>query len=143
MPNKDGGAGGCLCGGVRYRVTGELRDAVACHCTQCRKITGHHAAFSACRNEALILESDKSLVWYESSPGVRRGFCGACGSTLFWDDLSREYIAVAAGSLDQPSGIKLTKHIFAQDKGDYYFIEGFDPADIHAVGLTGVNPGQE
>lgn len=139
MPNKNGGAGRCLCGGVRYRVEGELRDAVACHCAQCRKITGHHAAFSACRNEDLVFESDKTLAWYESSPSVRRGFCGKCGSTLFWDDRSRDYIAVAAGALDQPTGIRLTKHIYVSDKGDYYRIEGCAPADILPGSMGGVN----
>jgi len=144
MPNSKGGAGGCLCGGVRYRVIGELRDAVACHCTQCRKTTGHFAAFSACRNDDLLVERGDTLAWYESSPGVRRGFCGNCGSTLFWDDLSRGYISIAAGSLDQPTGIRLVKHIYAADKGDYYGIDGCDPADIHpgSMGAAGLNPGR-
>ena len=140
MPNNNGGAGGCLCGGVRYRVAGVLRDAMACHCTQCRKSTGHYAAFSACRSDELVMENDRTLAWYESSPGVRRGFCGNCGSTLFWDDLSRDYIAVAAGSLGEPTGIVLTKHIFAADKGDYYRIEDVPPADIHPGSLNRVNP---
>ena len=144
MPNENGATGGCLCGGVRYRVTGELRDAIACHCMQCRKTTGHYGVFSACRNEALVLENDESLAWYESSPGVRRGFCGKCGSTLFWDNRSRDYIAVAAGSLDKPTGITLIKHIYAADKGDYYRIEGCTPADIHrgSVAPADVIPGQ-
>ena len=86
MANKRGADGGCLCGGVRYRVGGDLRDALACHCTKCRKTTGHYAVFGACRNEDLAFECAESLAWYESSPGVRRGFCGKCGSTLFWDD---------------------------------------------------------
>lgn len=114
--------GGCLCGGVRYRVAGRLRDAVACHCGQCRRMTGHYAAFSACRNERLAIANGDSLAWYESSPGVRRGFCSNCGATLFWDDVDRPYIAVAAGSLDEPTGLGLSAHIFVADKGDYYEI---------------------
>jgi hypothetical protein len=114
--------GGCLCGGVRYHVAAKLRDAVACHCGQCRRMTGHYAAFSACRNEALRFEQDGTLAWHESTPGVRRGFCSNCGSTLFWDDSARPYIAVAAGSLDTPSGIELSAHIFTAAKGDYYEI---------------------
>jgi hypothetical protein len=115
-------AGGCLCGAVRYRVAGRLRDAVACHCGQCRRVSGHYAAFTACRNERVSLETDGTLAWYESSPGVRRGFCSNCGSTLFWDHGSRPYIAVAAASLDAPTGIGLTAHLFVADKGDYYEI---------------------
>ena len=41
--------GGCLCGAVRYRVAGPLRDVVACHCGQCRRSSGHHAAATAAR----------------------------------------------------------------------------------------------
>lgn len=85
-------------------------------------MNGHYAAYSACRNERLGVEKDETLAWYESSPGVRRGFCSRCGSTLFWDSSERPYIAVAAGSLDAPTGIRLTAHIFTDDKGDYYGI---------------------
>ncbi len=114
--------GGCLCKAVRYRVEGELREIHACHCSQCRRISGHYAAFSACGNEELVFEADHGLAWYESSPGVRRGFCRACGATLFWDDTSRPHIAVAAGSVDEPTGLELVGHIFVADKGDYYEI---------------------
>lgn len=115
-------AGGCHCGAVRYRIHGAIRDAVACHCPQCRRMTGHYAAFTACGSERLELLSEDTLTWFESSPGVRRGFCGGCGSTLFWDDQRRPYIAVAAGSLDAPTGIRLAAHIFIGGKGDYYTI---------------------
>ncbi len=120
---SDGGnTGGCLCGAVRYRVEGGLREIHACHCSQCRRVTGHYGAFSACSNDDLVFESNAGLAWYESSPGIRRGFCGKCGSTLFWDDTSRPYVAIAAGSLDEPTGLRLTGHNFVADKGDYYEI---------------------
>lgn len=146
MRNEKGATGRCLCGHVRFRITGKLRDAVACHCTQCRKTSGHHAAFSACRKDDLILENSDTLRWYESSPGVRRGFCSRCGASLLWEDSSRDYIAVAAGSLDKPTGIRLTKHIYVADKGDYYRIEGYAPADIHPSGMESlekINPDPE
>lgn len=41
--------GGCPCGGVRYEVRGPLRDVIACHCTQCRRTSGHFVAATACR----------------------------------------------------------------------------------------------
>lgn len=122
MSGDTGYGGGCLCGGVRYRVEGKLRDAAACHCGQCRKVTGHYGAFTACRNERLSIEKDETLAWYESSPGVRRGFCSRCGATLFWDSSERPYIAMAAGTLDTPTDIRLTAHIFTEFKGDYYEI---------------------
>jgi len=126
--------GGCLCGKMRYRIAGSLRDAVACHCGQCRRMSGHYAAFTACRRERLSYDSHETLRWYESSPGVRRGFCGECGSTLFWDDGSRPYVAVAAGSLDEPTGIVMTAHVFMSGKGDYYEIDDGLPQHRHAMG---------
>jgi len=62
------------------------------------------------------------LKWYDSSEHARRGFCGRCGSTLFWDGRGRDYIAIAAGTLDGKTGLKIARHIFTADKGDYYAI---------------------
>jgi hypothetical protein len=112
--------GGCLCGAVRYRVQGALRDPVACHCAQCRRTSGHHvAAASAVSSDVRV---DGGPVWYESSPGVRRGFCGVCGSNLFWERVDSGRMSIFAGSLDAPTGLSLRGHIFVGDKGDYYTI---------------------
>jgi hypothetical protein len=75
--------GGCLCGGVRYRVTGPLQPVVDCHCGQCRRTHGHVAAYTAVAKTDLDLLEDTSLRWYSSSPGIRRGFCGTCGASVF------------------------------------------------------------
>lgn len=122
MPNPNGGSGGCLCGGVRYRVDGPLSDVGACHCTQCRRTTGHYFAAATCRRDALTFAAEDTLAWYESSPGIHRGFCSRCGSSLFWRDGRRETIDILAGTLDAPTGLKLVDHIFVADKGDYYEI---------------------
>jgi len=115
--------GGCLCGGVRYRVTGELRDVIACHCQQCRRTTGHFFANTDARRSDFRLLRDDSLRHYESSPGIHRSFCGTCGATLFWERLGGEQISVAAGTFDGPTGLKLACHIFTAFKGDYYELE--------------------
>lgn len=122
MPNEGGGSGGCLCGGVRYRVNGRLDDIGACHCSQCRKTTGHYFAATACERAALSFEADATLAWYQSSPGARRGFCSRCGSSLFWERIGEDRIDILAGTLDQPTGLNMTDHIYVGDKGDYYEI---------------------
>lgn len=122
MPNENGGGGGCLCGGVRYRVDGPLSDIDACHCSQCRKTTGHYFAATSCKRAALTLESDETLAWYQSSAGARRGFCSRCGASLFWERNDSGKIAILAGTLDQPTGLKMIDHIYVDDKGDYYEI---------------------
>ncbi len=114
--------GGCLCGAVRFEVRGPLRPVVACHCGQCRRMSGHFTAATAARRRDLSIRGERALAWYESSPGVRRGFCATCGSSLFWDSAGRDYMAIFAGSLDQPTGLELVEHIFTEDRGDYYEI---------------------
>lgn len=124
------GGGSCLCEAVRYRVTGPLRPVIACHCVQCRKTYSNFAAFSAARRGDLEIYNAESVAWFESSPGVRRGFCRYCGSSLFWDCDGLDYVSVSAGTLDQPSGVSLHHHIYVADKGDFYEIG--DGVECHA-----------
>jgi hypothetical protein len=115
--------GGCLCGAVRYQVGGPLRPVVYCHCSQCRRNTGHFMAATAARHRDFRLTSETQLRWYESSDAARRGFCGRCGSTLFWQASGRDTISIAAGTLDGATGLTAACHIHVGDKGDYYAID--------------------
>lgn len=114
--------GGCECRGVRYRVTGELSPVVNCHCGQCRRIHGHYLASTVIERTGLELVSADSLRWYESSSGVRRGFCGNCGGSLFWEQMDGPTVSIAAGTLDGPTGLTTVGHIYVADAGDYYAI---------------------
>ncbi len=114
--------GGCLCGAVRYEVDGPLRNVVGCHCGQCLKTHGNYAAYSATDKKNLRLIEDRGLAWYKSSDTARRGFCRECGASLFWEPTFADYIAVSAGSMDGPTGLKVVRHIFTQDKPDWYEI---------------------
>jgi hypothetical protein len=120
-------SGGCLCGAVRYEVRGKLRPVVICHCTQCRRMTGHVMAATAARRADFCLVSSGELAWYASSPEARRGFCARCGSTLFWEGGGRDYLSIAAGTLDDASGLAVACHIFVDDKGHYYEITDAAP----------------
>ncbi|MDZ7788384.1 MAG: GFA family protein [Halofilum sp. (in: g-proteobacteria)] len=115
--------GGCLCGSVRYVLQGPLRPVVACHCKMCRRLTGHFFAGTQVHTENLLSEEDESLTWYQSSAEVRRGFCSRCGSTLFFQRSGTGRTTVAAGTLDEPTGLRLVQHIFARHAGDYYTID--------------------
>lgn len=116
--------GGCLCGAVTYEVSGELRPVLACHCGQCRKTSGHYWAATQAPIEAVkISDPEGKLTWFESSDWARRGFCAGCGSSLFWEMQSKGVMSIAAGSLDAPTGLSISAHIFVADKGDYYEIE--------------------
>lgn len=114
--------GSCLCGEVAYEVDGPLRDVIGCHCQQCRKTTGHIMAATAAKLDDFTVTRDDGLKWYRSSDTAERGFCGTCGSTLFWRADGKDYVAITAGTLDTPTGIKVAGHIYCADKGDYYDI---------------------
>ena len=135
--------GGCLCGAVTYRIAGPLRDVVACHCSQCRKTSGHYVSATAARADDLTIAEGAALRWYRSSQAAERGFCGVCGSNLFWrrvvgDDGGSDEISVMAGGLEGPTGLTTTTHIFVQDAGDYYDL----PAGAHSLehGAHGLKP---
>jgi hypothetical protein len=114
--------GSCLCGAVTFDVAGELPPPDACHCTMCRRQSGHFWASTDVPREAVTIRGGENLTWYRSSEKVRRGFCRACGSILFWDPPARDWIAIAMGAFDKPTGTRLHKHIFTADQGDYYEI---------------------
>lgn len=115
--------GGCLCGAVRFTVTGPLREIVFCHCRQCRRQQGRFAAYTAAPREAIALEDDRGPVWFASSESVRHEFCQRCGSSLFWDRLSWDLLCVAAGALDDAALRRPGCHIHVDSKADYYDID--------------------
>ncbi|MGO9718367.1 MAG: GFA family protein [Steroidobacteraceae bacterium] len=114
--------GGCLCGGVRYLIRGALRGVTACHCSQCRKTSGHHVAMTNAPSVNLSLTSSDTLGWYRSSEAAERGFCRVCGGNLFWRLIGADTISITAGTLDMPTNLTLIEHIFVADKSDYYEI---------------------
>ena len=115
-------SGHCLCGAVRFRSSGKLRDVIACHCSQCRRQTGHFYAATNVQDEGLTVEGGDSVTWYRASETAGRGFCRTCGSALFWKADGSDYTSILAGAFDQPTGLKIGVHIFCADKGDYYEI---------------------
>lgn len=114
--------GSCLCGAVTFEVAGDLPGPDACHCTKCRKQSGHFFVSTDVPRSALTISGEDNLRWYQSSEKARRGFCSTCGSSLFWDPLFRDWTGIAMGAFDGPTETRLHVHIFVADKGDYYEI---------------------
>lgn len=96
------------------------------------------AASGARRGDLFLVESG-GLRWYESSQEARRGFCSACGASVFWEPVGGDEVMVMAGTMDSPTGLKTAAHIFTDDAGDYYEIpdDGLPrfPQGGHGVGV--------
>ena len=121
----------CLCGAIRIEVKGELAAPTACHCTNCRKQTGHYEAGTDVPRAAVTVHGEDKVTWYHSSEKVRRGFCSICGSALFFDIIHVDRIGIFMGAFDTPTHTKLALHIFVADKGDYYDIADGLPQHLH------------
>ncbi|MDQ8036849.1 MAG: GFA family protein [Pedobacter sp.] len=116
--------GSCLCGAVRYEVDGDIRNVTHCHCSMCRK--AHGSAFgsygSVRREQFRFLQGEEHLVPYESSEGVRRRFCSACGASLLWLSEHRfpEWVSFALGTLDTPFVPPKQRHIHVASKAEWH-----------------------
>ena len=124
--------GSCLCGDIRYTVSAPLGPVTACHCSQCRKSSGHYSAAVPVSWQAVTVTGTPN--WYESSATARRGFCGTCGSYLFWEEYDG-LVYLMAGCLDGKTGLRMDGHIFYADKGDYYSVS--EPGRCWVQGRSG------
>lgn len=111
-PSRQSHGGRCLCGAVRYRVSGPLRGVINCYCTQCQRAHGTGAAYTQASNANLHVTKDGGLKWFRSSDGVRRGFCRTCGSNLFWYPVDGTHTSISAGTLTQPTHLPVIGHIY-------------------------------
>lgn len=135
---KDEHSGACLCGAVRFTTRGRLRGIVYCHCTQCRKQTGHFYAATNVADERLTVTGAEKLTWFHASGDARRGFCSVCGSALFWKLEDSNVTSVLAGAFDKPTGLVGEAHIFVLHKGDYYKIDDGLPRFERSTGSVEV-----
>lgn len=115
--NEENHEGGCLCGGVRYSVTGTPLSRAICHCVSCRKSAGAQSvAWIVFPYAGFSFVSDAPTV-HRSSPEVSRTFCGECGTSLTYQhDESPDTIDITAASLDFPDEFPPTHHVWMEDK---------------------------
>ena len=131
--------GSCLCGAVRFDVTGPFEEMHHCHCSRCRK--AHGAAFSTFAQVGAadfhLLAGAEQLRDYRSSPEVRRSFCGNCGSNLLFRlDPLPDAVWVAVAALDDDPALRPQVHIFVASKAAWHDItdtlpqhDGYPPQD--------------
>jgi hypothetical protein len=131
--------GSCLCGGVVFEVAGPSRPVVTCHCTQCRKQSGHFWAASAVPQAAMIFAKSDTLAWYAASTTAKRGFCTGCGAFLFWQEAGSDQISFAPGAIDGPTGLQIGQELHVEDAGDYYHGPMTEAAVLQGSCLCGAN----
>jgi hypothetical protein len=115
-------SGSCLCGAGTFEVEGDLPSPDGCHCSKCRKHSGHFFVSTDVPRSSVTVHGGNNVSWFQSSAKARRGFCSICGSSLFWDPIGRDWIGIAMGAFDKPTNTRLAVHIYTADKGDYYEI---------------------
>ena len=127
--------GSCLCGGVKFEITGPLLRPLNCHCSLCHK--QHGAAF---RTRARVKRSDfhwlqgENLVsYYQATPGYSRGFCQVCGSPVVnraepdWPSAQAHPVTltefgIALATLDDDPGVRAESHMFVRSKAPWHEI---------------------
>ncbi len=124
--------GGCLCGAVRFEISGELTVPAMCHCAMCRRSHGALGVYTTAPAERVRITGDDQIAWFSSSEMAERGFCRQCGSKLFWRKKGGGELDIAMGALDGATGLKATKHIWVTFKGDYYDIADDLPQYAHS-----------
>jgi len=121
--------GACLCGSVRYATDAEAAAVVVCHCVTCQKNTG--SAFSlniGVPTNTLRIEGT-TLAQYEDHTGASgkpfyRSFCSRCGSPIGASgDAYPGLTFLKAGTLDDPSWVKPTAHLWCDEKQPWVAIE--------------------
>ncbi len=114
--------GGCLCGSVRFEISGPIRDIVYCHCSQCRKAQGSAFATNGIVEAAdfHVLTGAASLTGYESAPGQTKFFFKICGSPIMSRSTQNlEQVRVRIGTIDSDIVERPVAHIFAPSKANW------------------------
>lgn len=115
--------GSCLCGKVKYSISGRVGDIVHCHCETCRK--AHGAAFSSVASvddADFQLTGSEILNSYESSSGKDRYFCSNCGTQVYAKRNGSDHIILRLGSLDNDPDSDEINHIWVSQKASWYNI---------------------
>ena len=117
MPDATRHEGGCLCGGVRYRVSGEPLAATLCHCRSCRRASGGVTVAWAVFEKHAFEWLQGEPAEYSSSPGIYWRHCAKCGSLVGYRRDSRpNHIDITTATLDDPGIFPPTVEIWVGDK---------------------------
>ena len=116
--------GGCFCGAVRFEVDGPETFACFCHCHSCQHAAGAPIVAWATYKRNTLHVTRGEMHFYQSSPGVTRGICSACGTSISYEHVDRAgEIDLTLNSLDDPSAPVLKAHIWTEDRQPWLVID--------------------
>jgi hypothetical protein len=116
-------SGRCFCGDVRFSVSGPEMSACFCYCESCQRAAGAPVVMWATYERSSFKVAHGDIQWRTSSPGVTRGHCPQCGSTITYENRRRDgEIDIAANCLDDPSTVVPRMHIWTEDKQPWFEI---------------------
>jgi hypothetical protein len=124
--------GSCLCGAVKFEVSGEPTRFYHCHCSRCRKVSGTgHASNLFLQPGTLSWLSGDALVRVFKVPEAKRfanSFCAACGSRLPRQATDSDMVMIPAGSLDDAAPIAPQARIFSESRAHWSCTDDDMPA---------------
>lgn len=136
-------SGRCLCGAVTVTGVPERPHVEACHCEMCRRWGGGPFLGIQCGSD-VSFTGEEHIKRYASSDWAERGFCGKCGSNLFYCFTPASNYSFTAGLFDDPGAVTLGDQIFIDEKPAFYnFAEDTEKktgadviAEAEAAGFT-------
>lgn len=131
--------GKCLCGAVTFEAEGVDPHVHACHCDMCRAWSG--AALLATAVDDVRFSGTEHVVRYDSSDWAARGFCGRCGSNLFFHMKQPDRYLISLGAFDDQAGFELAGEIFIDRKPPGYRFAGDHPRQTGEEFLASLQPG--
>jgi len=121
--------GACLCKSVRYATEAEPAAVVVCHCVTCQKNTGSAFSLNIAVPTVTLQIEGSTLVRYEDNTGASgkpfyRSFCSRCGSPIGASgDAYPGLTFLKAGTLDDPSWVKPSAHLWCDERQPWVAIE--------------------
>jgi hypothetical protein len=124
--------GGCLCGTVRYELSGAAQMELSCHCRDCQYAAGGGPAHTTIMRaeDVRVTQGKANEYWTVSAKGrrVARLFCQRCGTPLFArNEKHPQYLAVKVGSLDDPSVFRPQANIWTKSAQPWHHLDAAIP----------------
>ena len=124
--------GGCLCGQVRYEISGDPLAVIICHCINCQKQSGSTFSFNLIgQSDQISLQGNVSTYEDTNDSGdpVNRNFCGNCGSPIYSEILTQgNLIALKIGTLDDTRDLEPQSQVWCISKQNWLSLNPDLPA---------------